>query len=75
MFPHLTSELAMQRRGALLATADRRRIFGRTARRATGAGTLMAADAEPVAPLMRLPLRADEPASAPATSSATQNAA
>jgi hypothetical protein len=75
MFPHLTSELAMQRRGALLATADRRRVFGRTARRATDAGDVMAADAVSVAPLMRLPIPSDRPACAASTSSATQNAA
>jgi len=75
MFPHLTSELAMQRRGALLATADRRRVFGRTARRAAAAGDVMAADAVSVAPLRRLPVLSDGLACGAATSPATQNAA
>ena len=44
MYPQHTSELAVQRRQAYQATADRQRRFGRRARAAADLGGLAAAD-------------------------------
>jgi hypothetical protein len=56
MYPQFTSEVARQRRQAYIAVADRRRLFGRTARVADVGD---AVDASSLAHLVELPVRLD----------------
>ncbi len=58
MYPQFTSELAAQRRRALTAVADRRRMFGRKAQRPAEAA--YAAGPGSLARLVELPVRPDE---------------
>lgn len=58
MYPQYTTEVAAQRRQALTAFADRRRMFGRR-NRAAAAAEAFAADTTSLAHLVHLPVRLD----------------
>jgi hypothetical protein len=57
MYPQFTTEVAAQRRQALTAFADRRRLFGRRNRAA--AADAFAVDTISLAHLVHLPVRLD----------------
>ena len=57
MYPQFTTEVAAQRRQALTAVADRRRLFGRRTRAA--AADAVAVDTVSLAHLVRLPVHLD----------------
>ena len=59
MYPQFTTEVAAQRRQALLAVADRRRLFGRRNRAAAEASDAGAVDSFSLAHLVQLPVRLD----------------
>jgi hypothetical protein len=69
MFPQYSTEVAAQRRQALTAFADRRRVFGRR-NRPVVAEDAFAVDTTSLAHLVHLPVRLDgllgEPAASPA---------
>jgi hypothetical protein len=68
MFPQYSTEVAAQRRQALTAFADRRRLFGRR-NRAAVTEDAFAVDTTSLAHLVHLPVRLDgllgEPAASP----------
>ena len=72
MYPQFTTEVAAQRRQALTAFADRRRLFGRRNRAA--AADALAVDTISLAHLVHLPVRLDGLLGEPAASASPLDA-
>jgi hypothetical protein len=73
MYPQFTSEVAAQRRQALTAFADRRRLFGRRNRAAETVDAI-AVDTVSLAHLVHLPVRLDGLLGEPAASASPLDA-